>query len=680
MGFVSELTFQKKRIAQLSVTTMLCVIASVLMPQAAVAIETHERVLDLRYGVSLYHYYVGEYPEALTTLMLAESEGGIKGHKDYPEVMNAGIRLAFGMRSSAQQKFDYLLTEEKPEIVRDTANYYLTKIHYLQSDYLAAGLSANAVGNTLNKTLQDDLTLLRIHMAIKARDKSAVVKGEAISAEMAALLENLDSGRILALYNLGNAAARANNNLLARVYYEAAIASPYPKTKVDRLEYLAIRDKVFTALGFIYLREEKYTEALNTFPNVRLKGGQENQALLGYGWAAVRDNNYLLALKPWQALRKGSLLDASVQESLLALPWAYEQLNEVDAARAAYRESEALLTEEYEHVETLVGTLDHKQLIAAIQSHDAVEGNALIASPSEHSRQNWLTLGARDVAKTSSSYLERLFNSNVFQVDTQQLRDLLELKEELVVWENKLDVYRQLLLDKQVWRNEREVLIEKTHFLNQYKFLSEDHERLAEQLRNIKESNNYLALASAETKALNSRVERSIKNIHALMQEKEKGNSSIRIPFEAEEKVRFFSGVLQGRAAQAFSDNVWALENQLNKAKQGISISETSSPRIARLLEMNLDINTDLSRIAALRTKTVAEIEGIDEIINQQGLHVNRQITLQLEAHKTRLQSYLAQTRLSLAQLYDNAYRKSLDVIGPEISKPEAGSDTEALQ
>ena len=58
--------------------------------------EPKTTVADLRYGVSLYHYYQQDYLSALTELMVADSRDGIQGHADNPELMAAGISLAFG--------------------------------------------------------------------------------------------------------------------------------------------------------------------------------------------------------------------------------------------------------------------------------------------------------------------------------------------------------------------------------------------------------------------------------------------------------------------------------------------------------------------------------------------------------------------------------------------------------
>src|SRR5690606_40242240 len=49
-------------------------------------------------------------------------------------------------------------------------------------------------------------------------------------------------------------------------------------------------------------------------------------ALLGLGWALAAAGRHEEALTPWLALHDRNLLDAAVQESFLAVPYAFAQL------------------------------------------------------------------------------------------------------------------------------------------------------------------------------------------------------------------------------------------------------------------------------------------------------------------------------------------------------------------
>jgi hypothetical protein len=96
-------------------------------------------------------------------------------------------------------------------------------------------------------------------------------------------------------------------------------------TKNDEL--LNLRDKANLALGFAYLQAGQNVQALKPLERIRLDGPYSSRALLGDGWAHAQLGDYRAALRPWSALHDRSLLDAAVQESYLAVPFAYSKLD-----------------------------------------------------------------------------------------------------------------------------------------------------------------------------------------------------------------------------------------------------------------------------------------------------------------------------------------------------------------
>ncbi len=70
---------------------------------------------------------------------------------------------------------------------------------------------------------------------------------------------------------------------------------------------------------------------------MRLNGPYSNKALLGTGWAHAALDQYQQALGPWVELQGRDVLDAAVQESFLAVPYAFGKL-EAAAQSAEYYE------------------------------------------------------------------------------------------------------------------------------------------------------------------------------------------------------------------------------------------------------------------------------------------------------------------------------------------------------
>ena len=94
--------------------------------QLSAAEEQPAAVSDLRYGVSLYHYFQQDYLAALSELQVADLRGGIAGHGNAPLVLRGAMSLAFGLDRSASEIFEQALDQHSSERVRNAAWFYLS--------------------------------------------------------------------------------------------------------------------------------------------------------------------------------------------------------------------------------------------------------------------------------------------------------------------------------------------------------------------------------------------------------------------------------------------------------------------------------------------------------------------------------------------------------------------------
>ena len=87
-----------------------------------------------------------------------------------------------------------------------------------------------------------------------------------------------------------------------------------------------------------------------------------DRALLGYGWAAMESEDYMAALSPWQALSRRPPVSQSVRESLLAIPYAYEQLGRDGSGLAHYRQAADVLRAELDNVQRAIALFSGRGL------------------------------------------------------------------------------------------------------------------------------------------------------------------------------------------------------------------------------------------------------------------------------------------------------------------------------
>lgn len=620
--------------------------------------EIKTEVADLRYGFALYHYYQQDYLSALSELMVADTRDGIQGHGDNPELIAGGVSLAFGMQNHAEQVFLSILQDERrPQSVRDAAWFYLGKLHYLRGDFLSAAQSFARVSKKFNPALYAQLQSLKINIDIHQQQYTQYTLKKLKRAE-------LETWSPYVLYNLGAAHARAGDFKNAQDYFRALTGLDTEGDFKSQREHWALQDKAHNAMGYTYLAQKSYVAAISEFTQVRLSGAFSNQALLGYGWAAAAQEEYAKALKPWQLLRSRSLIYPAVQESLLALPYAYEKMGAQGEAMTAYQQAEQLLEGEIQLVRDMRATLTEDELLTLVGSEpvstetlkewskQSVEDDSgtVVAAVTDDG-QNWLKLDQTSIIKTRSAYLYELFAQNEFQTSVLELRDLLRLQKLLKDWEPKLEIYRELLLEKQASRNRQEQQLAGAKLADQEYALVTQRNQLAATINAIESGEDYMALADDDSRELYQLVERSQQTISRM---KAAGQSAA----DEEMRLKMFGGILMWRAAQEYPGQIAELKARQQQVEQTLAQLQATRERIEIIMATSLDIQPVLARLQELNKENQATLERTHELIQAQGAVLRHQVDKQLALHEKRLVNYLAQSRLAVARLYDAELRK----------------------
>lgn len=638
---------------------LLALLVSPLLATAfSVAAEEKPKtaVADLRYGVALFHYYQQDYVNAIAELMVADARNGIQGHSDNPELIAGGISLAFGMQNHAESVFSQILQDERrPQSVRDAAWFYLGKLYYTRGDWAAAEQSFNRVSADFKPALRAQLQALQINIRIRDKRYAELTPKTVEQSE-------LRGWNPYALYNLGAAHAREGNFTQAQLFFNALADIDIAKDPRTRATQWALQDKSSTALGYSYLAEKKYAAAIREFTKVRLDGIYANQALLGYGWAAVAQEEYTTALQPWQLLRSRSLIYPAVQESLLALPFAYEKLNAQGEAVAAYELAEELLAREIQLIRDMRATLTEGELLTLIDAKPMAveearkalqndeEGQGLTAVIADDG-QNWLKLDGTSIIKTRSAYMSELFAQTRFQTAVLELRDLLRLQRLLQNWQPKLIAYRELLLEKQALRGRQEQQLTQSAFALQAQQLQQRRDQFATRLQQIIAADDYLALADADTRALQERVTRAGQTIARMQAAGQQTD-------ELAQRQKMFAGILLWRAAQHYPIALAEQQRELAQIDSALASVIKTQTHIDEITATSLDIQPVLARLQTLQQETATQLHATEQLIAQQTRVLREQVDQQLASHEKRLKNYLSQAHLAVARLYDAELRR----------------------
>jgi hypothetical protein len=363
------------------------------------AAQAMENADSIRYRTALFYYFQQDYFNALTELMKARQLDELGAFGDNAELLRGGASLSYGMESAAGKIFEALLAEPGTSTDRDRAWFYLGKLAWQKGELDRSAAALDRMAPTYHGELAPEANFLRASIVLRQGD-----------AQLAASYDTLlppDSPWLYYLYyNLGATHAAGGDWSGADDYFERVVQSP-----LSTPEMQSLRDKALTASGYTYLATENYEQALRNFAQVRLDSPVVERALLGYGWAYSGIGDYRSAVAPWQALKERSLMNDSVRESLLALPYAHEQLDRRRTALEQYQYASEVYAAELARVQAAIANFRDGELSQELDSAGAIS-------------QDWLN--AEDILPQGDHlpYLRHLMTRHHFQLAMRELRDL----------------------------------------------------------------------------------------------------------------------------------------------------------------------------------------------------------------------------------------------------------------
>jgi len=599
-----------------------------------------ERVADLRYGVALYHHYTDDGLQALSELMVAKKRGGIQGHGKNPDIMEAGFALAYGMDNYAENIFNRVLEQNRPQSIRDAAWFYLARLRYDDNDWQMADSAASRISDKPEKYIQNELVSLKHSSAIRQKRLD----------EAADILVNhrAEQGWYPYLqFNLASAYAREKDYEKALQYYAF-----FDQELFKREEHVSLYDKAMTASGYSYLFTNQSQRAAQQFSKVRLESPLSNRALLGYGWAKAQLEEYEQALKTWAYLSTQSLVDENVQESLLAIPYAYEKLNKPSLALGHFKQSEVRFLDALVVIDNMMINLSDDTIldVLRIKRSEALD---------------WIIYAKENQLSPEVTYLIRLFSLERFHNLVHEIRDLLAIKDGYEKWQEKTVFYRDMLVERNKDRQAQERLFIAQTFEENIATIKNKRAVLAAEFERLKIERDYFSLAPEDDIELIERVQNVEKNIQVLNKN----------GLDTQEYIKLaerYKGLLLWRANEGYNPRLWELEKNLRTVDNTITRLES------RLVSVR-SISANAPDIAPFDLRLQTKQQELDiELINVQNALENKQQVLRAEIYKVlesqrfNLKQYVAQSRLSIARILDEKSKASTQQL--RIDQEQASS------
>lgn len=604
--------------------------AALAAPQAAVSRDTPRReIRDLHYGDVLFQFYQDDYFDAVVRLETARDFGRLPNHAAEAELLAGGMYLSLGLHSEADRIFNRLAAGSLEPAAADRAFFYLARIGYQRGHYEQASRNLARITASLPPDLEPERRLL----------ESNVLMALGRYADAATALRTWDdesSWAAYARFNLGVALVRSGDTVQGRMLLESVGNTP-AVTEEQR----SLRDRANLALGYALLQERSGEAAAAALSRVRLDGPFTNRALLGLGWAETDARRPERALVPWLALNDRPLLDSAVQESLLAVPYAYAQLASNGQAAQHYRQAVQSYGRES-------GRIDES--IAAIQRGGFLD--AILAASPQGGDAGWFWQLKQIPDAPHTRYLYHLLASHEFQEGLKNYRDLRIMQVNLDRWRDSLDSFDDMIAARNRATAAREPRKTETLGSIDIEAFARRQATLAARVAEIEASRDVTAVAAGDQERQWRTVQAIDRRLAALPAGAGRDGLA--------DRVRMLRGALlwemdaqYKRRLQLVKHGLKDVEVELAEARGRVGLVHEASA------QASLDTSGFAARIKELRSRIERIGPGIHAATRAQESVLATLAVRELSAQKKRLASYATQAQFALASIYDGAAAKA---------------------
>ncbi len=609
------------------------------------------RIRDLHYGDVLFYYFQDDDFEALTRLTAYEHWNLVPHHQEEAQLLLGGLYLSLGMHNEAGERFQAVLNQDVPTGVRNRAWFYLAQVWYARGYLDRAEGALRKVNGKLSPELESEKEHLFANVLMHEGKFD-----EAVSLLRAA--RGSDIWTAYAKFNLGVALVREHRLGDADQFLTAVGEMP-----AGGEEMLALKDRANLALGYAYLQSNDPAKARVSLERVRLNGPYSNKALLGTGYADAQLGDYKRALSPWLELRNRNLLDSAVQESFIAVPYAFAQLG-ANSQSAEYYEG---AVESYNKED---GQLD--QAIDRIR-----EGSLLkdILAGQNDPRHGWFWQLQTVPDAPESRYLYTILAGHDFQEGLKNYRDLVFMGHTLDNWSDSMEAFTDMIDTRERAYAERLPRTDALLSSGAADKLQQRRDELEQRLNTIDTTHDVSALGSAQERDEWARLQR--------MEAALAGAPDTPANAELRDRLRLVKGVLFFQLNDSFKARMWQQQRTMKDLDLALRQMQSRWIRVERARKSVPTNNGEFAaRVAALKQRIDALQVRLADVESKQGGYLADLAIQALDAQKSRLAAYQVQARFALATMYDRAANSDIthtqQGVAPQQKEGAAGKAPDA--
>ena len=613
---------------------------------------------DLYFGEVLYYAYQDLHFDALARLdtelsqyyELDESElDPFHGHLTQAEFSVGELEMQYRMNQRAGRAIQAVLGEGIDLAIRNQAALALARVFYKKNDPASTLYALELIRDEPEKSrYQEKYSLDVLRGKEPETFKTDVAYLKALASidtgqftQAVDILQGLKGEKTLkgyVSYNLGIALLQSGNEKEGlRVLDELG------KMEFSDNGLLALKDKTNLKLAYYYLDKANAKKAKIYFERVRLDGPYSNKALLGAGWVAVAEGQFDRALIPWSILHKRAETNYSVQEVLMAVPYAYGKLNAHGNAANLYSHAMDVFVEEIASLDDSIKTIRKGKFLTALLDEKSSKD------------KNWV-VNLRELPDTPETrYILELMASHDFQESYKNYKDLAELRHHIDKWLEDLRVYEEMIEIRRAYQEPLLPVVEKK-FIKldaRIKLRLEQRENLAAKLKNM--------LIAPRPEYLATSTERQALDVIAALEEKIVTNPS-QVSRDVQLRVKRLRGFVTWQVRSEYDQRLTDAYNNLislDEIIEQLKITYNSFIRTRQAATQSYEGYT--IPIRQLRTRLFTAQRTLKGVMAKQGRLLETIAINELDLRRKRLEEYQIKARFALAESYDRATKAQLD-------------------
>jgi hypothetical protein len=345
-------------------------------------------------------------------------------------------------------------------------------------------------------------------------------------------------------------------------------------------------------------------------------------------------DDYRSALNPWLELQERNLLDSAVQESLLAVPYAFSRLGADGSAAKHYRTAIDAFDREQASLDAVINRAASGELVPALLREDH----------RDIGRWHWRleNLPVSD----DTRYLYHLVANNEFQDGLRSYRDLVALQAHLQEWQDKLGAFNDMVETRALAFDQRLPAVESRLSAVDVDALRQRRDELVIRLERIEAERDVAGLADDRQLQLWSQITAAERNPAFNLDQSA----------QAREKLRVLQGVLLWDLDRDYRYRLWSQRRSVAELNAALEIAGDFQQRAeAARAAVPAQVGDNATRILALAPRIEAMQSRLAKSLGQQQELLQALAIQELETQKERVETYRVQARFALATIYDRA-------------------------